>query len=256
MRSIGWQELLVILGLLVVFLLARRTPELFRWLGVQIRSLLGQLRWIYHSLGGTPEQERSAEVEVGRQLAARFLAQAPPTPDPDLQSRVRQVAARLAAHVPGRQFIVQVVEAPSVNAYALPGGYVFLSRALVDGLENAEDELAFLIAHEMGHVVRGHPTEKVFLDTLLGAVRSGQLLAQLVSLGHSREQELEADEFALELLVKAGFRSEAGLDLMDRLAISEHARSPLESYWSTHPSLAERRQHLRRVLQRAKPTHA
>lgn len=243
MRWIGLPELLVILGLLVLFLAGRRLPELLPWLGNQLRGLFDRIRWLYQALGGTEEEEQAAESAVGERLAERFLAHAPPTPNPELQGRVRRVGERLAAKSSKRRFIVQVVEAAEANAYALPGGYIFLSRQLLEQLQPSDDELAFLIAHEMAHIVHKHPAEQALVDALLHSVRPGHVLAELLAKGYSREQELEADATGAEFMKAAGFRPEAAIRVLERL----HARPQpglLKTYLSTHPPVEERCQHL------------
>jgi predicted Zn-dependent protease len=242
---VGLAEALIIAGLLVLFLFTSQIPRVFGWMGRRARSSVNQVKWLYQSLAGKEDEEVRAEEEAGRDLAQAFLSQRTLDPDPDVQARVSAVSARLAAKIEGRRFSVQVVAGPEVNAYALPGGYIFISRRLAD-LCPEPDEMAFLLGHEMAHVLRRHAAEKQLLQTLLGAVRQGAIVSELLEKGYSREHEREADEQAVELAAKAGFDPGAALRALERLGGRDSESA--EDYFSTHPNMDARRLHMREYL--------
>lgn len=242
MRSLGLPELLIIAGIIALLVGGARLPRLFDLAGRRLRSTLDQIKWIYESVGGTEEDEVRAEERVGAELAREFLAQMPPDPDEALQERVAAIGKRLAdtAAEGKREFRFRVVQGPVANAYALPGGNVFVTRSMVDACGGSEGEMAVLLAHEMGHVLCRHMAERKVIETLLGAVRAGQLAHQLLGKGYSREQELEADSKAVELALEAGYDAGAPRRLMGKLASFESDRGAFAQYFSTHPSVVER----------------
>jgi len=243
---------LVIAGLALLLLGGSRISRLFGWAGRRAKSTVDQVRWVYTSLGGSEEQEIEAEERVGGELAEKLLQQMPPDPDEQVQALVRRIGGRLAQtpEASKRQFTFQVVTAPVANAFALPGGHVFVTRALADLCAGDEGEMAFLLGHEMGHVVCRHMAEKQVVDTLLGAVRAGRVAGDLLGKGYSREQEREADWKAVDLARESGFEPEASLRVMRKLGSLGPNMSEFEQYFSTHPSTDERLEYLRERLGR------
>ena len=144
-----------------------------------------------------------------------------------------------------RQFHFSLVRASVSNAYALPGGFVFITEPLVDLCAQDPDELAFLLGHEMGHVIRGHARSQLTARTFLNAVTArlagaGLMLRQLLNQGYSRELELEADGEGARLAVAAGFDPRAAARALQRLARGASGNAGLMEYFSSHPPLAER----------------
>ncbi|MCP5117395.1 MAG: M48 family metalloprotease, partial [bacterium] len=172
MRSLGLAEIVVIAGLVLLFMGGSRISKLFGWVGQRAKSAADQARWVYESLGGSEEEEIKAEEKVGAELAESFLAQMPPDADERIQDLVRRVGRRLkeTGEAQPRQFTFQVVIGPVANAYAIPGGHIFVSRTLADLCAGDEDETAFLLAHEMGHILCRHMAERKVVETVLGAV--------------------------------------------------------------------------------------
>jgi len=242
MRSLGLPELIIIGALLLLLFGGRRTPSVFRWAGKRAGSTIRQVKWIFESLGGSEESEVRAEQDVGAELAREFLAQMPLDPDPETQAVVERVGARLAKtpEARSRRFRYQVVQAPLANAYALPGGYVFVTRPMMDLCGRDEDALAVLLGHETAHIVCRHLAERKVVDTVLGAVRAGGVAHKLLGSGYSQQQELEADRKGAELALEAGFDREAPLRLLRKLESLKPAAGELTQYFSTHPRTEER----------------
>lgn len=178
-------------------------------------------------------------------------------------------------------FTVTLLNSPVENAFAIPGGYVYLTRDLM-ALMNDEAELAAVLGHEVGHVAARHSKKRqnaATRNTILGAI--GQVLVgavagdsaiggllnkgigtgtQLITLGYSRSQETQADDLAVQYLVRAGYdpgalatmlRSLAAQETLDQ-RISGTTRS-LPKWASTHPAPAARVQH---AVARAAATRA
>jgi Zn-dependent protease with chaperone function len=140
-----------------------------------------------------------------------------------------------------------------INAFALPGGFVFVTEPLLDLCGADRDEIAFFLGHELGHILRGHARDKLTASTFLNAVGSrlpgaGTMLRQILNKGYSRELELEADREGVRLAGAAGFDPQAAIRALNRLAqISADHAGALE-YFSSHPPISER---IRQVERRA-----
>ncbi len=241
MRTLGLFEILLIALVVLLLCGGPLVPRMAASLGRRVRTAVDQACWVYESMAGTEEKEIEAESRVGRQMAQAFREQTPPDPDPQANERVARLGRRLAETEAARKrtFTFQVVGGAAANAYALPGGYVFITRRLLDMCEE-DDEVAFVLAHEMGHVLCRHFLAKYTLDIALQHVRAGQLIGQLLGKGYSREQEHEADRAGVALAQEAGFGSGGALRFFRKLAARSPEHSLLAEYLSTHPAPAER----------------
>jgi predicted Zn-dependent protease len=167
----------------------------------------------------------------------------------------------VAAGVPG-QCTFTVVSSDVVNAFAVPGCYIYITRGLL-AIMNSEDELASVLGHEVGHVVADHSDRRQNAATLsgLGALAVGILtgsgeLAQLAgqaaqvwTLGYSRDQEFEADDLGVRYLGRAGYNPFAAADMLNALGVNDalqarvnnrDAASAIPAWARTHPLSADR----------------
>ena len=147
----------------------------------------------------------------------------------------------------------------TVNALALPGGQIFITLGLLDRLET-ESQLAAVLAHEIGHVIHRHASERmakanfrtttnVAWETATGNEGSGGVaawLSQLMDLRYGRGQELESDAYAIGLLQDAGYRPDAMIELLDILEEASGGGPP--EFLSTHPHPENRREQIREML--------
>lgn len=200
---------------------------------------------------GSETESIQAERDYGRECAREFAAQFPGRPSRANQSLVDTVGSRLEAVVkdPRRKFRFTVVAASTSNAFALPGGFVFITEPLLRLCGHDEAEIAFFLGHEIAHVLCGHAKDQLTASTFLNAVTarlagSGLLLRQAIAKGYSRNLELEADREGARLVLAAGFDPCAAVRGLQRLAqASADNMGPLE-FFSSHPPLAERVQRL------------
>lgn len=177
--------------------------------------------------------------------------------DEEWQAYVKEIGERLLAVSPdaGRKYHFYVLDNPSVNAMALPDGYIFINRGLIAYLRS-EDELAGVIGHEIGHVVGNHARRSNRLGAFgnvlgfIGAVMTGTgAVADLANTatatirsGYGREFELEADEYGGRFLAKAGYNPLAMIDVLhvlkDHQLFSRSVRNEPIVYhglFSSHP---------------------
>lgn len=238
--------LIIVLILLLLFG-SRLLPQLGDQLGRKARKPYRQAKWLWSWATGTEEESIRAEQDYGHECAREFVKQFPgKTPRGD-QDLVDSVGSRLSKAVkdPRLQFRFAVVASPAANAYALPGGFVFITQSLLGLAERDPDTLAFFLGHEMAHVLKGHAKDQLTAKTLLNAVSArlsgaGQLIRQMVSKGYSRVLEQEADREAVRLAKAAGFDTKACIRALERLSRVAPDNSGLAEYFSTHPAFKER----------------
>lgn len=246
--------ILIILILLILFG-SSRLPQMGGRLGRQARKPYRQAKWLWSWATGSEEESILAERDYGRECAREFVKQFPGDAAPHDRELVDRIGARLAEAVEDRrlEFRFTLVASRAANAFALPGGFVFITQALLDLCGRDPDAIAFFLGHEIAHVTRGHAREHLTAETLLRAVSArlsgaGLLLHQMVTKGYSRTLEREADSQAVRLMAAAGFDSRACIRALERLSRVSPHNSGLAEYFSTHPSFADRIADLKEML--------
>ena len=245
--------------------MARSTAYLFgRLAGKQLRKA----KWMWDSVAGAEDDAIRAQQGLGREMAAAVREQAPGPADPAVQALLDDLSAALAARVrnPLHRFEVAAAAGDHPTAFALPGGYIFVTPALVDLTGRERDELAFAIGHEMAHVIRGHAIDRIKLEWSQKAIAAvsvatpaGRAVApwlrsvgvQWLEKAYSREQEFEADELGGRLMRAAGFDPHGCIRMLERFRRLERESDPLglAAYLSTHPPVDDRIHHLRKRLE-------
>ena len=201
------------------------------------------------------------EVEMGRKIARQVVRELPLTADEPMQQRVRSIGERIAAVCDRKELVYQfaVVQDENVNAFSLPGGYVFLHDGLVKKTAN-DDELAGVIAHEVAHIAARHAIKRY--ESLLGAqllqlatlaARQGQVAGgmsiamQAAQLAYARQDELEADRLGVKYMKRAEFNPKGMLTFLETLHEVERERPSYlprgvtrPYYALTHPYVPER----------------
>jgi predicted Zn-dependent protease len=239
--------------------------NLFYHLGKKLGPKWRKARWMWESFTGTEADAIRMEQGVGRDLAAEATAQLTLDTDPRAKQTLDGINDRLSACVANklRSFHCQGYQSGAPNAFALPGGFIFVSRSILELCRWDPDEIAFVIGHEMGHVIRGHAIERIVTGPALAAVSRaapvpGALAGWLRTVGvkyletaYSREQELEADRLGLRLALAAGFAAQGAVRLLSRLAELKESAEPLNlgEYFSSHPTPEVRSAAIRRYLQ-------
>jgi predicted Zn-dependent protease len=176
------------------------------------------------------------ELELGRRYNQQILKQYPRYADEQLQAYVQQVGERVARHSHRGQLDYQftVVDSPDINAFAVPGGYIYIHRGLLAYL-NSEAELAAVLGHEVGHVTARHSVQQqsqssawnilgqaVAIGTGIGAAGDlANVLGGTFVRGYGRDMELEADGLGAQYLARSGYDPQAMIEVVKVLKAQE-----------------------------------
>jgi len=250
--SVGLGELLLLLFIVALLFRGRQLPALGRRLGEQASKPFRRVRWVWSSVAGDEEEALRAEEAFGRKCAHELESQFPGPVAQALRERLAGIGARLseAQQAGPRHFAFRAVAAPAPNAFALPGGFVFVTDSLLRLCGDDDGAVAFVVGHEMGHVLRSHARDRLMADLVLDLVErrlpaAGRVVHQMLGKGYSREQEHEADGEAVRLMEAADIDPAGGVRVLELLAKLAPQPSGLEEYFSTHPTLEERIRALR-----------
>lgn len=238
---------LILVVLLLLILNPQILPGLGSLLGARSRRPYRQAKWVWNSLAGTEDSAIRAEGDYGEACARIFEQQFSGSAPHRDQAMVEDIGAKLAAAVndPRRTFRFTAVASPAANAYALPGGFIFITQPLLDLCGRNRDETALFLAHEIGHVKRGHAKNLMAANAFFHAVASrmpaaGRMLREVAGKGYSRSLELEADAEAARLTAAAGFDASAAISALGRLRQVAPDLNGLAEYLSSHPPVQER----------------
>ena len=209
------------------------------------------------------------EIALGKQLAGEVERQAKLVDDPIITEYVNRMGQNLARHSDAKfPFTFRVIQDPVLNAFALPGGYVFVNTGLLVAAET-ESEMASAMAHEIAHVAARHMTRQACRSRVAGiaslpliflggwAGYAAQQAIPMALLSFSRGFEEEADYLGLQYLYAAGYDPTAAIDLFEKM-MSLQARTPgaLTKVFSTHPMNEDRLKKAQAEIQRILPARA
>jgi predicted Zn-dependent protease len=202
-------------------------------------------------------------VRIGDELASRYADEELDPEQKATERYVQKIGVALAAHAERKlPFHFHLVpDRGLVNAFALPGGQVFIGQGLLD-LMRSEDEAAFVLGHEIEHIDHYHSVERVQVEARLRKVDLGalgelvQIPIELWQTGYSKDEEAEADREGLRLASVAGYSPRGALDLLNRFVqleqdyviqsktptgeVSRLAGEGLRGYFRSHPLPSER----------------
>jgi predicted Zn-dependent protease len=215
--------------------------------------------------GGISQQQ---EVELGAQQAQQVSAQLPMLQDATINSYVNSLGNQLARTTSRADLAwhFAVVNTDVINAFALPGGYIYVNRGVLEQASN-ESELASVLAHEIEHVVRRHSVKQmeqvnnanvgVALACTLTNVCSNQVAAAAIQVGgsayfakNSRADEVQADDGGFGTLMRAGINPRGMLTFFQKL-LAEEQRSGggnASSWFADHPGTEDRINDIQRLL--------
>ena len=215
------------------------------------------------------------EKKLGKEVATKFLAQLGEVEDPAAREFIRDIGNRIVrANQPQLfDFEFYLIDHPAINAFAVPGGYIFVHSGLVLRADS-EEEIAGVIAHEIGHVTARHISQQIERSTkvnllsmaaILGAVFlandpktaaavSAAALAGSASaqLSYSREMEEQADRLGFQYLTNAGYNPEGLVVFMQKIMAENVFADLVPSYLTTHPDPARRAVYLSGLVESEK----
>jgi beta-barrel assembly-enhancing protease len=238
---VSFNELLVIVGIIVALVKAR---SMFR-VGVT-KSL------------GLETMTAADETAIGREWLLEIGRRQPVSIERDARVRGILTALQAAGRFRFQKYLAFRLDTPAINAMALPGGHVLVTRGLMELPDVSDDELAAILAHEIGHIELGHSRKALVrtnrtkaLNLVLSLVGRSPgaavgMATSLAELGISRESELEADAFAVSLLTQSPYRPE-GLAAFLRRARRDERLPGWMTFLSTHPAVDERIGRLREL---------
>ncbi|MGH9937787.1 MAG: M48 family metallopeptidase, partial [Blastocatellia bacterium] len=205
------------------------------------------------------------EVAIGRQLAAEVDRSSKIINDPLITEYVNRIAQNLVLHSDSKvPFTIKVIDSEVVNAFALPGGFLYVNRGLIEAAEN-EAEVAGVIAHEIAHVTARHGVEQaskgelfnyasiplIFLGGIGGyAIRQAVGLAvPLTFLKFSRGAEKEADRLGAQYMWASGYDPNALISFFEKLQAKDKKKpGTLSKVFSTHPMTGDRITEVRELI--------
>jgi predicted Zn-dependent protease len=215
------------------------------------------------------------EKEMGRRLVLQIEKELEVIRDPVVQQYVDKIGNRIVSHI-GQvpyEFGFYVVKNSDPNAFAIPGGHIFLASGLII-MASSEDEVAGVISHELGHIKARHIAQRIerakklslatiagiLAGAIIGGKAAGAMMAgslatgEALALKYSREDEREADQLGFQYLIKAGYDGWGMVSLLRKLhRMSLLSPGVIPSYLSTHPGTEDRISYLMERLRDAPP---
>jgi tetratricopeptide (TPR) repeat protein len=198
------------------------------------------------------EGESKFGKKMSDQLVKQYQEQGKLVDDPVVLNYVKGIAGRLTPLM-GRKFDYEfyVIKDDSINAFALPGGKIFINTGAILGT-NSEAELAGLLSHEISHSVLSHGFQGVskskFFSNLKKVVAVPEIISQFAQAQYSQEQERQADILGTRVLSKAGYAADGLRNLM--VTLNQQSKQQSTNWNSSHPAPKERVNYIENLIQR------
>lgn len=217
----------------------------------------------------TPQQEIALGLQSAPQLMQEFGGE---YRNAAAQARIDEIGFRLvqstvAAQTPWRFGFTVLSDPNTVNAFALPGGQIFITQALLSQL-STDDQVAGVLAHEMVHVVARHSAQRIAQSDLTnglvgavavasgdaGAAQTAAMIAQIINMRYGREDEIQSDTLGACLMLEAGYDAGQLIDVMRVLEAAGGGRQP--EFFSSHPDPGNRVERIRQTIDTAQTSCA
>jgi len=237
--------------------------SLFSYLGTRSTNpITGEVQYVDLS----PQEEIAMGLQAAPSMAQRHGGL---HPDQNAQALIDEIGLRLvqssqARETPYRYDFHLLADAQTVNAFALPGGQIFITAALLNRLET-EGQLAGVLGHEIGHVVARHSAQRLAKQKLTqgligaagaaadaGGARMAEAIGQMINLQYGRDDELESDDLGVAFMASAGYDPRSLIGVM-RILEEASGGSRQAEFSSTHPSPENRVQRIEQAIQRVFP---
>jgi len=253
-----------ILCLLAGLVFAATAQAQFRLPNIDINKMVDTVKNVGKAVKDIDEPE---EIAIGKDVASRLLGAAPLVANPGMQRYVNNVGRWLAVQTerPDLPWQFGVLDSPNVNAFAVPGGTIFITRGLLERMRS-EAELAGVLGHEIVHVLRKHhlkAIQKGAQSALAGDAASAALRdragpardkliafsTEMYSRGLDKSDELEADRLGVVIAARGGYDAYGLPSVLQTLQAMNAQDSALALMFKTHPAPAERLDSLNEKMQ-------
>ena len=223
---------------------------LFYNLGKLAGPKIRKAKWAFLAATAPEDEVVEAEFSVGADIARTIRKQFKPCENPEMTKMLADTGDTLVRCLKNntRRYSFECIRAAEPQAFCLPGGFIFVSDSMIEQCGQDVNQIAFILAHEMAHVIEGHVMERMLSHSVIKAAMKaghlravatgalGQLSGRLLEHAYSRENELRADTLGLRLAVAAGYDSGGAIDLLLHLDSVRNGSGVLGKYFSTHPS--------------------
>jgi predicted Zn-dependent protease len=217
--------------------------------------------------GGVNLYSRKSEIAMGRDLAHDVERRVRVIEDPVVSEYVSRIGQNLVNNSDARySFIIKVIRSDEINAFALPGGFLFINSGLIRAADN-EAELASAMAHEIAHVAARHYTRQASWEQIISfasiplvfiggwpgvAIQQGAAIATPLAFKKlSRDAEAEADMLGIQYLYKTGYDPAAFVDFFERMTQQEKSKpGVIVGMLAVHPALLSRIRAVQKQIQR------
>jgi len=245
----------------------------FNWRSLDLNRLKDTVTNVVQA---TSDMSEKQEADLGREWASVLVGAAPLVADPELERYVNSVGRWVALHSerPGLDWRFGILDSPNVNAFATPGGYIFITNGLLRRM-HSEAELAGVLAHEIVHVVRKHHLKAIQKGAAMAAganvlaevadrrTRNADAVNKLVGgikevmlRGLDKDDEFEADRMGVVLAARAGYDPYGLPAVLQMIQGMNPASSELSLMFETHPAPGARLDALERVMSPALDAYA
>jgi len=233
--------------------------DLGRKLGRAAVPAYRKSKWVWDGLTGSEGEAQQAEKDLGKTLAAELRLATEILDEPELSAWLRGICRRLEESVDqsGFTYHCELMQNDQPSTIGLPGGYLFVSKSLIDFCEGNVDEVAFVIAHETAHIVRRHTWNRMIQQSALRAasfaagragILSGWVRQQglpMLRSAHSKDFEFEADRDGAGLVRAAGYDPDGVISFLKRIEQLGTDPDVLGEYLASHPAPKERIERLK-----------
>lgn len=209
--------------------------------------------------------DEGLELMIGKNMAQGIQKQNKLVKDKIMQERLDKIGQKIASVSDRNQlkYTFYIIESDEINAFALPAGYIFVNKGLIEKAN--EDELAFVLGHEIGHVSARHSVKR--LQSTLGinllisvALRNPNyaniqqavgVVYEIVALGYSRKDEYLADYLGVKYSIRVGYDPKAAFSLFEKMA-KEQGKDQQLVFLMSHPPLEKRIEKIQEALNKEK----
>jgi beta-barrel assembly-enhancing protease len=221
--------------------------------GCETNPVTGEEEFLIVSPAQEKQMGQDASAQVEKELGQSVQ-------DQQIQNYINTVGQKIVVvcHTPSAGFSYKAIDHKSVNAFALPGGYIYITTGLLKVM-NSEAQLAAVLAHETAHVTARHIAQQITRDFFINAglsvassqasssvIRVANIVKQLEGMSFTREQERQADEVGLDYIVKAGYTPYGMVQLMETLERQSDGQTI--EFFSTHPSPEHRIEYIKQDI--------